>query len=61
MVVMVVANYPEPKEDGNSCVCVPSGAIIAQAGVSEEILLATVDLAAVRKWRTTEVWGPKNS
>ena len=61
MVVMAVANYPAPADDGNSCVCIASGAIVSQAGANEEILLTDVDLAALRTWRACNcnVWGPQ--
>lgn len=59
MAIVAVANYPEPTDDGNSCVCAANGAIIAQAGANEKILLAHIDLTALRTWRKKEVWGPR--
>jgi len=59
MAIMAVANYPAPTYDGNSCVCTANGAIVSQAGINEELLLAHVDLAALRTWRKKEVWGPR--
>ena len=59
MVVVAVANYPEPTDDGNSCVCTANGAIVSQAGPNEEILITPVDLTALRTWRNKEVWGPR--
>lgn len=58
MVVMAVANYPAPRYDGNSCICAANGAFICKADVDEEIMLGSIDVTALLRWRKEEVWGP---
>lgn len=57
MVAIAVANYPEPKDDGSSCLVGPDGKIIARAGAGEEMLITKLDLDFLTKWREREVWG----
>jgi len=49
-----VANYPAPRCDGHSFAVDASGRIIAMADASPGLLLATFDLAAIRRTRREE-------
>jgi deaminated glutathione amidase len=51
---IAVANYPAPRCDGHSFAVDPSGRIISMADTSPGLLLATFDLAAIRKARREE-------
>ncbi len=51
---IAVANYPAPRCDGHSFAVDASGHIIAMAGASPGLVLATFDLAAIRRTRCEE-------
>jgi predicted amidohydrolase len=59
MVGIALTNYPIPCNDGHSCAVDATGKLIAQAEETEDILLATFDLDAIRAWREREVWADK--
>jgi N-carbamoylputrescine amidase len=54
LVAIATANYAAPEQDGHSCVYLPNGAPAVLAGASEEIVLADLDLAALRAFRRAE-------
>ncbi len=56
-VAVAVANYPAPKEDGQSCLCLVTGTFTAQAGPKEEIVRGSLDVDALRTWQKNEPWG----
>lgn len=67
MTVMALANYPAPQQNGHSVCYHPmafdeQGAsretTLAEAGESETIVYARLDLDELREWREREVWGP---
>jgi len=60
MVGIALTNYPIPGNDGHSCAIDPAGKVLVQAEESEDIVLATFDLDAIRAWREREVLGGKN-
>jgi deaminated glutathione amidase len=51
---IAVANYPAPRADGHSFAVDPSGRVIAMADTSPGLVLATFDLAAIRRMRRDE-------
>jgi len=51
---IAVANYPALRCDGHSFAVDPCGRIIAMAAASPGLVLATFDLAAIRKVRRDE-------
>ena len=64
-----MTNYPAPYLNGRSMVVSPiayaAGAegealetVISEAGGSEEMAFATLDLEAIRAYRKNAVWGP---
>lgn len=68
MTGMVMTNYPEPLNNGQSLGVSPEvfnpdessrDIVIAQCGSGEEILPVCFDLDAVRNYRDREVWGDK--
>ena len=64
---VAMANYPAPKNNGQSCayhpMLFPAGGgeavdnLVVQAGEGEEIVLARFDLAALREYRRRETFG----
>ena len=67
MVVMALANYPAPQQNGHSVCYHPMAfdergesrdTTVAEAGEGETILFARLDLDELRTWRAREVWGP---
>jgi predicted amidohydrolase len=65
MAAVALANYPAPQQNGHSVVFEPMvfahgrsrDACVVEAGEDEEIVLARLDLDALRAWRRSEVWG----
>ena len=66
MIAVALANYPAPAQNGHSVVYDPiafdgAGAgrdtCVAEAGAAEEVLVARLDLGALREWRRRQVWG----
>jgi deaminated glutathione amidase len=51
---IAVANYPAPRSDGHSFAVDASGRVIAMADASPALVLATFDLAAIRRTRRDE-------
>lgn len=68
LVGVAMANYPEPKNNGQSqaWTCVPwrdgepGRMLIAKAGEQEQILLAGFDLDEIREFRNAESWRMKH-
>jgi len=60
MVGIVLANYPRPAHDGHSVALMPNGMPIVTADESEQVVIASFDIDALRSWRQKEVWGIKN-
>jgi predicted amidohydrolase len=54
LVAIATANYAAPDQDGHSCVYLANGAPAVLADAGEEIVLADLDLAALRAFRRTE-------
>jgi predicted amidohydrolase len=66
MLAVAMTNYPAPHANGHSVafdgmVCDESGnmrdMLLVEAGEGEQIVLATIDLAALRAYRERETWG----
>ena len=66
MVVLAVANYPKPKNNGHSAVFdgmafTENGksrdTIVVEAREDETVLIAEIDINALRAYREREVWG----
>ena len=66
MVAVALANYPAPAQNGHSVVYDPIAfgeagvsrdTCIVEAGAEEGVVVARLDLAALREWRRREVWG----
>jgi predicted amidohydrolase len=66
MLAVAMTNYPAPQANGHSVafdgmVCNESGnmrdMLLVEAGEGEQIVLATIDLAALRAYRERETWG----
>jgi predicted amidohydrolase len=66
MVAVALANYPAPAQNGHSVVYDPIAfdeagvsrdTCIVEAGAGEDVVVARLDLTALREWRRREVWG----
>ena len=66
MVVVAVANYAAPQENGHSTVVDPIAfdaegrsrdTRVFEAGEAEDVCVVRLDLDALREWRRREVWG----
>lgn len=51
LLAVAMANYAAPDQDGRSLAIGPNGAVLAQAGSGEEVLLVDLDLDALRAFR----------
>jgi len=52
-----MTNYPAPHQNGRSVAYGPDGRQLALAGPDEEMVMAEVDLDALRGYRRTSIWG----
>lgn len=57
MVATAMTNYAAPQHDGHSLACNPDGWVVAMAGETEDVCMASFDLHRIRTWRRTMYWG----
>lgn len=55
--VFAMANYAAPNHNGHSVLCNYDGAMIAQAGEEEQVLLGDIDLDGLRGHQREGIWG----
>ncbi len=57
MVATAMTNYAAPQHDGHSLACNSDGSVVAIAGETEDLCMASFDLDWNRNWRRTKYWG----
>jgi predicted amidohydrolase len=60
VVVIAVANYPTPKDDGHSVIVDPLGRIVAVGGTAPDLIVGDIDLEALRRLQKSE-WFRRDS
>lgn len=56
-VAVAVTNYASPHMNGRSVAVDATGALVAEAADGEGVILAQIDLAALREHRNSTIWG----